>query len=92
MVLLGVLDLAAGNKPDSWVGGLRYHHQYRPDSVQYEPGAFDGALAAALVALGHRLKPLESGYGNMQAIYLDKHTRRVYAASDPRGTGAAMVE
>jgi gamma-glutamyltranspeptidase/glutathione hydrolase len=92
MVLLGVLDLAAGNKPDSWVSGLRYHHQYRPDSVQYETGAFDETLAAELAAMGHRLKPLESGYGNMQAIYLDKHTGRVYAASDPRGAGAAMVE
>jgi len=92
MVLLGVLDLAAGNKPESWVSEPRFHHQYRPDSVQYEAGAFDEALAAGLVALGHHLQPLDSDYGNMQAIYLDKHTNRVYAASDPRGAGAALVE
>jgi len=91
MVLLGILDLAAGNKPDSWVSLPRFHHQYLPDAVQYEPGAFDDGLIKELTARGHRLKPLDSTYGNMQAIYWDRKTGQVYPASDPRGIGDARV-
>lgn len=92
MVLLGILDLADGQRPASWVGLPRFHHQYLPDVVQYEPGAFDARLIEALEKRGHTLKPLDSSYGNMQAIYRDRKTGRVYAASDPRGVGEARVE
>lgn len=91
MVLLGVLDMAAGGDPESWVGLPRYHHQYLPDVVQFEPGAFDAAMQQALSARGHELQPLESHYGNMQAIYWDKRSGEVLAASDPRGAGDAWV-
>jgi gamma-glutamyltranspeptidase/glutathione hydrolase len=91
MVLLGILDLADGQRPVSWVGLPRFHHQYLPDAVQYEPGAFDAALIKALEKRGHKMKPLDSSYGNMQAIYWDRKAGRVYAASDPRGVGEARV-
>lgn len=91
MVLLAILDLADGKLPASWVALPRFHHQYLPDVVQYEPGAFDAALIEALEKRGHTLKPLNSGYGNMQAIYQDRKTGRVYAVSDPRAGGEARV-
>ncbi len=91
MVLLGVLDLAAGRRPDSWVAVPRFHHQFLPDVVQYEPGALDGGMSEALAARGHALQPLDSPYGNMQAVYWDRGNDRVYAASDPRGDGEARV-
>jgi gamma-glutamyltranspeptidase/glutathione hydrolase len=91
MLLLGVLDLAAGRRPDSWVAVPRYHHQFLPDVVQYEPGALDGGLSEALAARGHALQPLDAPYGNMQAVYWDRDKDRVYAASDPRGSGEARV-
>jgi gamma-glutamyltranspeptidase/glutathione hydrolase len=91
MVLLGILDLADGNGPQSWVGLPRYHHQYLPDVVQFEPGAFDAELQQSLRALGHELKPLDSDYGNMQAIYWNRQTGQVIPASDPRGIGDARV-
>jgi gamma-glutamyltranspeptidase/glutathione hydrolase len=91
MVLLATLDLAAGGLPESWVGVPRFHHQYLPDRVQFEPGAFSARLAESLEALGHTLKPLDSDYGNMQAVYLDRKTGRVSAASDPRGVGLSTV-
>jgi gamma-glutamyltranspeptidase / glutathione hydrolase len=91
MVLLAVLDLAAGNPPASWVSRPRFHHQYLPDVVQFEPGAFDSVMVAGLAGRGHVLAALDSPYGNMQAIYWDKTRRRVYAASDPRGIGAAQL-
>jgi gamma-glutamyltranspeptidase/glutathione hydrolase len=91
MVLLGILDQAAGNKPDSWVSLPRFHHQYLPDVVQYEAAAFDADMIKSLTARGHALKQLNSEYGNMQAIYWDRKTGQVYAASDPRGVGEARI-
>ncbi|NNG13095.1 MAG: gamma-glutamyltransferase [Halobacteria archaeon] len=92
MVLLAALDHAAGRLPESWVSLPRFHHQYLPDVIQYEAGAFDAALIEGLSARGHQLKLLDPSYGNMQAVYWDRKYRRVYAASDPRGIGAAAVE
>jgi gamma-glutamyltranspeptidase/glutathione hydrolase len=91
MVLLGVLDLADGGLPASWVSRPRFHHQYLPDVVEYEADAFDDALIEALQAMGHVLEPRDPGFGNMQAVYHDRKNGRVYAASDPRGDGMAAV-
>jgi gamma-glutamyltranspeptidase/glutathione hydrolase len=91
MVLLGILDQAAGNKPDSWVSLPRYHHQYLPDTVQHEPDAFDADMIKSLTLRGHTLQQLNAEYGNMQAIYWDRNTGQVFAASDPRGIGDSRV-
>ena len=91
MVLLGVLDLAAGHGPESWVALPRYHHQYLPDAIYHEPGALGQALQVGLERLGHRLVALNSSYGDMHAIYWDKAGKRVLAASDPRGSGEAVL-
>ncbi len=91
MVLLGILDIEAGNPPRSWVSVPRFHHQYLPDVIQYEPDAFSPSVIKSLKAKGHQLKPLKSRYGNMQAIYWDYKDNRVEAASDPRGIGRASV-
>lgn len=92
MVLLAILDLDEGHKPQSWVSLPRFHHQFLPDMIQYEPGAFSQPVLEALEAKGHNLKPLDNGYGNMQAIYWDYDNHRVEAASDPRGVGSAQVQ
>ncbi|MFQ5488659.1 MAG: gamma-glutamyltransferase, partial [Gammaproteobacteria bacterium] len=91
MVLLGILDFAAGHGPDSWVALRRYHHQFLPDEITYEPGAFNAGEAAALGRLGHTLRPRKRPYGNMQAVLWDQLRQRVSAASDPRGQGLAVV-
>jgi gamma-glutamyltranspeptidase/glutathione hydrolase len=91
MVLLGILDLADGGMPESWVSRPRFHHQYLPDIVTYEMEAFDIDLVDALQSMGHTLKAKEETYGNMQAIYYDRRNGRAFAASDPRGVGMAAV-
>ena len=91
MLLHGVLALQAGGGPDAWVAAPRFHHQYLPDEVQFEPGALTADEAAELTRLGHRLKPLQRSYGNMQGIYWNKNKGSVSAASDPRGVGQAIV-
>jgi gamma-glutamyltranspeptidase/glutathione hydrolase len=91
MVLQGVLDVVAGRPPAEWVARPRFHHQYLPDEVQYEPGAFTEAEKADLQQKGHRLRQVPRRFGNMQAVYWDRVNDRVQAASDPRGIGMAEV-
>lgn len=92
MVLLGILDFANGNSPESWVKTKRYHHQYLPDAITYEPGAFSPTEITALEGLGHHLKARSRPYGNMQAVFWDRENNKVTAASDPRGNGQASVQ
>lgn len=92
MVLLGVLDFAQGHGPASWVATGRYHHQYLPDQVEYEPGALSEAEIQGLANLGHTLKPIPIPYGDMHAILWEKAKGRVEAASDPRGEGLGEVQ
>ena len=91
MVLLGILDMANGGLPESWVSRPRFHHQYLPDVVTYEMEAFDIDLVDALKSMGHTLKAKEEMYGNMQAIHYDRKNEQAFAASDPRGVGMAAV-
>jgi gamma-glutamyltranspeptidase/glutathione hydrolase len=91
MVLLAALEFSRGSAPEQWVAGKRFHHQYLPDVVSHEAGAFDADAAAALTARGHRLEERARPYGNMQAILWDRARDRVLAASDPRGGGGAMT-
>lgn len=91
MVLLATLDFAHGHgRPHDWVARPRFHHQYLPDEVQHESGAFSEAEARTLVSLGHRLREV-APYGNMQLILWDRQAGRVEAVSDPRGEGEARV-
>jgi len=91
MVLLGILDVADGHGPAHWVSRPRFHHQYLPDRVEYEPNAFSAAELAGLAAMGHHLQAVQHTWGNMQAVLWDKRANRVEAASDPRGEGEALV-
>lgn len=91
MVLLGVLSLADGADPATWVSTPRYHHQYLPDQVLHEAKAFDAKGRVALQALGHELNESSRDYGDMQAILWRKDVDGLEAASDPRAEGAATV-
>ena len=91
MVLLAILDFAAGELPESWVNLPRYHHQYIPDLVQYEKGGLSKDEKRKLILKGHKLKEIKRRYGNMQAIMLWKRRNINFVASDPRGEGTAEI-
>ncbi|MGR8953089.1 MAG: gamma-glutamyltransferase [Gammaproteobacteria bacterium] len=91
MVLLAALDYAEGQYPASWVGLPRFHHQYLPDAIQYEPGALSADEIAGLAARGHLLKALPERYGDMQAVLWNKASHALSAGSDPRGEGLGLV-
>jgi gamma-glutamyltranspeptidase/glutathione hydrolase len=91
MVLQGILAAVAGEGPADWVAKPRLHHQFLPDRVEYEPAALTPDQVMGLEAKGHRLEPVARGFGDMQAVFWNRHTGRVEAASDPRGLGSAEV-
>jgi gamma-glutamyltranspeptidase/glutathione hydrolase len=92
MVLLASLEVAAGRGgPEDWVALPRFHHQYLPDEVVYEPGAFSDEQVTALKAMGYTLAPRDRPYGNMQIVMQREEDGRLFAASDPRGEGEALV-
>jgi gamma-glutamyltranspeptidase/glutathione hydrolase len=91
MVLLGILDFYENATAEEIVNAGRFHHQYLPDEISYEPGVFDEELVEKLQALGHKTRELNDDYGNMQVIVVNKKTGELDAASDARGIGSAMV-
>jgi gamma-glutamyltranspeptidase/glutathione hydrolase len=91
MVLLGTLNYLDGMNAAQIVKYPHYHHQYLPDDVDYEQGAFTDKEIKELQAMGHGLKLSGRQWGNMQVITWDYATGKIEAASDPRGEGEGMV-
>lgn len=89
MVLLAILDYLDGKPVAQWPATPRYHHQYLPDVVEYEPEAFSPAQRSGLEMRGHQLRPVERRYGNQQVLLWHKQDGRIETASDPRGVGRA---
>lgn len=91
MVLLGMLELMDGGDAAAIVGKPRYHHQYLPDEIYFEPKALTADEQATLKSRGFALRESGRDYGNMHAVVWDKAAGELNAASDPRGIGAAHV-
>ena len=91
MVLNSLLSAIDGATAQALVSAPRFHHQYMPDRIEAEPGAFDPQTRSALEGRGHLVVEREDPFGNMQAVVWDRRTDRVTAASDPRGIGQAEV-
>ncbi|MGH8399784.1 MAG: gamma-glutamyltransferase, partial [Gammaproteobacteria bacterium] len=91
MVLLGTLNYFDGGDAQSIVSTPRYHMQYLPDIVFYEPDAFTADEVTGLENMGYQLHQADT-YGNMQAITWDYKSGKVTAAADPRDIGTAEVK
>lgn len=91
MVLIASLVFNDSYGAISMVSAMRFHHQYLPDMLQFEPDTFPPVLQEGLKAMGYQLMPLEQYYGDMQAITWDKERNQLTAASDPRNIGLAAV-
>jgi gamma-glutamyltranspeptidase/glutathione hydrolase len=91
MVLLGSLAFYEDKSATDIVATPRFHHQYLPDYVQYEELALNRDDELNLQWKGHKLKKLNSDYGNMQLIIWNQKTNEMDVASDLRGIGEAKV-
>lgn len=92
MVLLASLSFYEYHGAISMVSKMRFHHQYLPDRLQFEPESFSPDLQQQLKAMGYELQALKQYYGDMQAISWDKKNRLITAVSDPRNIGLAVVQ
>ena len=103
MVLLGILGYDAGLDAQSVAALPRYHHQWMPDVIGAESGAFSPQVAQALRALGHTLDlpgdEAEGGrgsshvWGNLQTVEWNLRDNTLRGGSDPRNpVGKAAVE
>ncbi|HEY1773275.1 MAG TPA: gamma-glutamyltransferase [Gammaproteobacteria bacterium] len=90
MVTLAILDFIAGGSADHMTALARYHQQYLPDYVSYEPGAFSDADIQALGKMGYTLKPVERPYGDMNVVVWDIKSNTVQSATDPRDKDALV--
>lgn len=92
MVLIGILmhlhsptlDIAA------IVSAPRFHHQYMPDRIEYEPGAFSKEWVEALRAKGHTVQEGKRRWGNMQAVFVNRASGEAIAEGDPRGKAGVL--
>ncbi len=91
MVLLATMAWSEGADAEAMVSLKRFHHQFYPDQVLYEEGAFSDEEIHALEQRGHRLKKARRAYGNMNVVTWDFRTGEVEAATDPRGISEGRV-
>ena len=87
MVIIGILEHLASAEvdPERVVAVPRYHHQYLPDRIEYEPGQFSSDWVKALEGKGHVVVEGRRRWGNMQAVFVDAFTGEATPAGDPRG-------
>jgi gamma-glutamyltranspeptidase / glutathione hydrolase len=91
MVILGALNFMDGMSAQDIVAAPRFHHQFSPDVVEFEPGSMNAEERANLEKRGHKLREGSRKWGNTQVVTWDYKTGKVEAASDPRGVGEGMV-
>ncbi|HLM54298.1 MAG TPA: gamma-glutamyltransferase [Pseudoxanthomonas sp.] len=104
MVLLGMLGYDAGLGAQEVAALRRYHHQWVPDAISAESGAFPPDVVQGLRGLGHTVQVPEEAketaggrasshvWGNLQTVMWDKRSNTLHGGSDPRNpVGAAEV-
>ncbi len=90
VVLLSTLDWLGGVAPEEFVKKGRFHHQYMPDTITFEPGALTDEEKQTLQKYGHTLRESRMP-GNAQIVTWDYRSGEVKAVSDPRGVGVGVV-
>jgi gamma-glutamyltranspeptidase/glutathione hydrolase len=103
MVLLGMLGYDQGLGAQQVAALPRFHHQWLPDVISAESGAFSPQVAEALRAMGHQVDlPGDTAaggrgsshvWGNLQTVLWDRKANTLTGGADPRNpVGKAEVE
>jgi len=95
MVLLAILGFDAGLDAQQVAALPRWHHQWLPDQISIETGAFSATVISQLKAMGHTVQqPGDTAaggrgsshvWGNLQIVHWNRLTHTLHSASDPRG-------
>lgn len=91
MLLIAALNFFDYQGAISMVSAMRFHHQFIPNVVEFEPETFSPWLKSKLTTLGYHLLELRQFYGDMQVITWEMDKNFISAASDPRHIGLAFV-
>jgi gamma-glutamyltranspeptidase/glutathione hydrolase len=83
--ILNVTDF--GMTMQEAVSAKRFHHQWLPDVIQYEPEAFDSVTVKRLESMGQHLKKVGK-IGRVDAI-LVRPDKKFEGGADPRGDDTA---
>ena len=91
MVMRAARQWQQGASAQEMAALKRYHHQYLPDSINFEADAISAAAQVELQSMGHELSASRRPFGNMNVVTWDYATGKVEAATDPRGEGEGRV-
>jgi gamma-glutamyltranspeptidase/glutathione hydrolase len=92
-VLEGMLAFIDGELPAQIVANPRYHHQYLPDVIMAEHGAFSADEVKALEGMGYKVNERSHTWGFMNVVSWDRKSGKLYAGSDSRrASGSGMVK
>ena len=93
MTLLGILGIEQGMGPEQIAAMPRFHHQYLPDAISFEPGALSPTTITALEAMGHKMQPSQEPWTfYLHAVDWDRSTNTLRGGADPRNPpGSATV-
>jgi gamma-glutamyltranspeptidase/glutathione hydrolase len=88
--VLNVVDFDMN--PAQAVEAHRFHHQWMPDEIYWEPFGINPDSRARLEALGHKFreKPETLGIGEAAAVLIDLKTGERLGGADSRRDGAAI--
>ena len=87
-VIINVVDF--GMNLQEAVDEPRFHHQWLPDKIAWEPFEFSRDTSDALVKMGHVFAEKPDSLGDAESIAVDPKTGDRLGASDPRRGGAAV--
>lgn len=86
-VILNVIDF--GMDIQTAIDMPRFHHQWMPDQIDYEPFGMSEDVKKNLVETGHKLGRLRF-LGRAEGIIIDNRNGLFWGATDPRGYGKAV--
>lgn len=90
MILLSALEFERGADAGQMASLPRFHHQYWPDRIEFEPEALSEETQRFLLGKGHTLESASRGWGNMQVV-IASYQGYFDAAVDPRGVGVPGI-
>ena len=87
-VIVNVIDF--GMNIQQAIDSPRFHHQWMPDRIQFEPMGINRDTRAALEKRGHVFAEKPGNMGDAEGIMVDVKTGMRLGASDPRSGGVPV--
>jgi gamma-glutamyltranspeptidase/glutathione hydrolase len=87
-VIVNVVDF--GMNIQQAIDAPRFHHQWMPDRIQFEPLGINRDTRAALERKGHVFAERPGNMGDAEGIMIDPKTGMRLGASDPRSGGVPV--